>query len=525
MRGPNSQSRRVNYPLPRIEDLLVKQGGNQIFSILDLRQAFHQQPLHPDSRPITCCYTPLGVYQWKVNVMGLANASQQFQQMIDDRLQPVRDIATPYIDDILIGTRVDEGENLFEKHFQDVQRVLDVLKEEQLICDIKKCQFFVREVEFCGHILGNGTRRPAPGKLKAVEKWELPMSITALRAFLGFTNYYSSYIEKYADLAAPMQEKLKVPREEGRKGSKKKIEWSKADIEAFERLKQVLCSKLVLQRVNPDKPFVLRVDASGYAAGGALEQLLDEDRAPTVEDVMNKKTVPVAFLSRKLTGGQRNWTPRELETYAIILALQKWESWIGLQPVLILTDHKSLEAWTREVLDTPSGPVGRRARWHQFLSRFDLQVGYIPGRDNTIADVMSRWAYPASQALRDISKHGSAQDKEDMENEIALEREEESMCVWACRRGQADPINCWIRGVGDRENQPISSPPLHPRGQVPHWLPSHLPPRRPIPPLPPKGFVLGKESPPVSEIAIIPPSPREILDLQASEQGEGESEF
>ena len=99
------------------------------------------------------------------------------------------------------------------------------------------------------------------------------------------------------------------------------------------------------------------------------------------------------------------------------------------------------------------------------------------------------------------------------------------MCVWACRRGQADPINCWIRGLGDKENQPISSPPLHPRGPVPHWLPSPLPPRRPIPPLPPKGLVLGKESPPVPEIAIIPPSPRESLDLLASEQGEGESGF
>ena len=94
-----------------------------------------------------------------------------------------------------------------------------------------------------------------------------------------------------------------------------------------------------------------------------MEQLLDEERTPAVEDVMKKKTVPVAFMSRKLTDPQRNWTPRELETYAIIMALQKWESWIGLQPVLILTDHKSLESWTKEVLDTPSGPIGRRARW------------------------------------------------------------------------------------------------------------------------------------------------------------------
>ena len=135
-------------------------------------------------------------------------------------------------------------------------------------------------------------------------------------------------------------------------------------------------------------------------------------------------------MSWKLSDPQRNWTTRELEPYAIILALKKWESWIGLQPVLILTDHKSLESWTKEVLDTPSVPVGRRARWHQFLSRFDLTVGYIPGKDNTIPDVLSRWAYPASQAHRDISKHGSLADMELMEAEIALEKEEESRCVW-----------------------------------------------------------------------------------------------
>ena len=69
-------------------------------------------------------------------------------------------------------------------------------------------------------------------------------------------------------------------------------------------------------------------------------------------------------MCRKLAEGQRKWTPRELETYAIILALQKWESWISLQPVLVLTDDQSLESWAREVLDTRNGPLGRRARWH-----------------------------------------------------------------------------------------------------------------------------------------------------------------
>jgi hypothetical protein len=99
MKGPNSQTRRINYPLPVIEDLLVKQGAKQMFSILDLKQAFHQQPMAPASRHITTSWTPMGLFQWKVNVMGLTNAPQQFQQMIDWALREVRDVADAYIDD------------------------------------------------------------------------------------------------------------------------------------------------------------------------------------------------------------------------------------------------------------------------------------------------------------------------------------------------------------------------------------------------------------------------------------------
>ena len=116
--------------------------------------------------------------------------------------------------------------------------------------------------------------------------------------------------------------------------------------------------------MNPDEPFVLHTDASGYAVGASLEQMVDKVRMPSPEDVQQKKTIPVAFLLRKLTPSQSNWVPREQETYAIVLALMKWETWIGLQPVLVLTDHQALEHWAREVLDAPSGPVSRRSCWH-----------------------------------------------------------------------------------------------------------------------------------------------------------------
>ena len=252
---------------------------------------------------------------------------------------------------------------------------------------------------------------------------------------MGFTNYYNTYVHDYARVVARLQDKLKVPREIGKKGSKAKISWDAQDQECFEEIKKRLCSKLILQRVNPDRPFVLRTDASRFAVGATLEQLVDSDRKPTVEDVLTGKTVPVAFMSRKLTSTQQNWSPREQETYAIILALQKWETWIGLQPVPILSDHKALESWAREVLDTPSGPLGRRSRWHQILSKYDLSVGYIPGKNNTVADILSRWAYPAGQAARDISIHGSAGDDAEMKGIMKKEKEDARGSVYVTLGG------------------------------------------------------------------------------------------
>ena len=418
-------------PLPRIEDILTGQGRKYMFSVMDLKDAFHQVPLHVDSRPYTCCSTPRGTKQWYVVVMGLKNGVAIFQRVIDYCLRDVSDVADPYVDDIIIGTMWQGGEEAtLRAHDEDVRRVMDQLKVHKLVADIKKCRFFVTEVEFCGHILGGGKRRPAPGKLMALEKWEAPKTVTALRGFLGFTNYYSTYVKDYAAYAAPLLDLLKLNRIDGKKGSKKAVKFGPKEHESFESLKRELLRGLELQTVNPDKPFILRVDASDRAVGAALEQMAEDGfKMPTATDALTRRTVPVAFCSRKLTAGQvRTWSPREKETYAIVLALQKWSNYIGLQPVLILTDHKSLEVWATETLDTPSGPAGRLARWHETLSKFDLQVTYIPGKDNVVADALCRWAYPASKAFADVSIHGSVEDDEAMRAIIEEERREERSC-------------------------------------------------------------------------------------------------
>lgn len=143
--------------------------------------------------------------------------------------------------------------------------------------------------------------------------------------------------------------------------------------------------------------------------------------------LLNKiKTYPVAFFSRKLTDSQiRTWPIREKEAYAIVSILKKYASLIGLNPVLILTDHKSLENWTTEVLEGLGGPTGRRARWHLLLSHFKLEIRYVKGENNPLADAMSRWAYPAGDG-EDNCFHGTPQEEEKMARLIEQERAEEA---------------------------------------------------------------------------------------------------
>ncbi|EPS66701.1 hypothetical protein M569_08076, partial [Genlisea aurea] len=88
-------------------------------------------------------------------------------------------------------------------------------------------------------------------------------------------------------------------------------------------------------------------------------------------------------------------------------------------PVLVQTDHRALEHWVTENVDTPSGPRGRRGRWHEILSQFDVTIEYLPGNENVVADAMSRWAYPATSARQDVSWHGGAEAKHFASEQVA----------------------------------------------------------------------------------------------------------
>ena len=179
-----------------------------------------------------------------------------------------------------------------------------ILDANQLICGPKKGKLFLKSVEFCGSLLDNGTRRPSPGKLVAIQKWKRPETLTELRGFLGCCIFYNTFVPNYAEFAAPLTELLKVGRDTGKAGSKVRVKWTDECEEAFHHLKAALCEVATLEVPRFDTPFYIRTDASRYAIGAVLEQV----------DKTTGDHYPLAFWSWKLAPRQMQRLPREQET-------------------------------------------------------------------------------------------------------------------------------------------------------------------------------------------------------------------
>ena len=287
------------------------------------------------------------------------------------------------------------------------------------MCGPIKGKMFLQSVEFCGSILEDWTRRPAPGKMAALQLWERAKTITQLLVFLGCCNYYHEFLPLYTKYSGPLTELLKVGKVEGKKGSQVKLKWTPECEEAFTGLKQALANVVTLKTPRLDgRPFYIRTEASRYAIGATIEQVDDEGHHH-----------PLAFWGRKLTTRQRNWSPREQEAYVVPCALRRYEGWIMCRRVEVLTDHKSLESRRREYVDTPGGLPGRRGRSHEFLSKRFLHVTYIPAHYNTVADALSCWAYPASEAYSELSFHGTSTDNAKV---IEFDKEEQALIKKHC---------------------------------------------------------------------------------------------
>ena len=319
-------------------------------------------------------------------------------------------------------------------------KFFEKLEECHLKVRFDKCHLFMERIKYCGHVLHGGLRSPAPSKVDAVRNWPKPKAPKQMKGFLEVVNWYSIYIRNFSNIAAPLMTSLqgkyeRVPGVDSRKGrcrvprERNCIQWTPEMESAFVQLKEALSAQCELYIPLPDGEYRIHVDACDHGVGAVLEQQSPEG-----------EWKPCAFFSRKLEGkdrkGQRAWSTREQETYALVSCLLKFKSWIGGPKVAVYTDHKCFGSWYKEDLRTLSGPLGRRGRWDEFLCRYHIEVVYKPGKDNTVADGLSRWAYPAKSADDTNSQGSDADQKGVMKQERELKEREAKFVAQRARDTQ-----------------------------------------------------------------------------------------
>ena len=192
----NSMTKLNKHPLPLIGEMFERVRGAKKFTTLDLYRAYNLLRMRRGDEWKTAFRTWYGHFEWLVMPFGLANAPAAFQAFISEILADLLDQGVlVYLDDILIYAESDE------EHDRLVHEVLCWLKENKLFCKISKCVFGAEWVHWLGHRISADGIKMDPGKVKSIESWPVPTSVKELQKFLGFANYYRTFINTFGKQA------------------------------------------------------------------------------------------------------------------------------------------------------------------------------------------------------------------------------------------------------------------------------------------------------------------------------------
>ncbi|KAI3815748.1 hypothetical protein L1987_15429 [Smallanthus sonchifolius] len=279
----NKLTIKNRYLLPRIDDLFDQLKGSTCFSKIDLRSGYHQLRVLDEDIPKTAFRTRYGHYEFMVMPFGLTNAPAVFMDLMNRVCKPYLDkFVIIFIDDILIYSKMKA------EHEQHLRLILELLKKEQLYAKFSKCEFWLKEVQFLGHIVNDKGIHVDPAKIEAIKNWSTPKTPTEIRSFLGLAGYYRRFIPNFSKIAVLLTALTH---------KSKSYEWGPKQEEAFQTLKHKLCNAPILTIPSGNDDFVVYCDASNQGLGCVLMQ----------------RGQVIAYASRQLKIHEKNYTTHDLE--------------------------------------------------------------------------------------------------------------------------------------------------------------------------------------------------------------------
>ncbi|KAF8752476.1 hypothetical protein RHS01_07693 [Rhizoctonia solani] len=328
----NDVTHKNVYPLPRQDDLMAKLRHAKIFTKLDLRWGYNNVRIKEGDEWKTAFRTKYGLFEYLVMPFGLTNAPAAFQHFMNDLFRDLIDVTV-----------------------------------NQLFCKLLKCHFHVTTVDYLGIVISPSGFSMDQKKVEAVTSWPQPRTVKQVQAFLGFVNYLRRFIPNFSSVARPLHNL-----------TRKETPWSWGNLEeaAFQELKVLVTKSPVLIHSNPELPYYLETDASGVAMGAILSQRGSDNRLH-----------PIAYMSKLFSGAEANYDTHDKELLAIIKALEEWRIFLEAtdKPIQVFTDHRNLEYWMKAQTFNR-----RHAQWRIFLSNFNFEIHYRPGKQLGKPDALSR---------------------------------------------------------------------------------------------------------------------------------------
>ena len=342
------------YPLPSIESIVNEVAKWKRISTLDLKSAYHQIKIHPKDRPYISFQSGLELYQWKVMPFGLTNAVAAFQRVMNEFINRYKlKGVNVYLDNITVGG-MDQA-----SHDKNLSALKEAAKTENFTFNENKCQYDRSQIQFLGHLMGNGEIKPDPERIAPLKDLEVPKSKKELQRILGLFSYYSKWVTNFLEIIRPLVQNEAFP-------------LSNDAISAFHLMKNKLADA-TLQPIDEAVPFTIETNASDF----------------TIAATLNQNGKPVAFHARTLSTSEQRHSAVEKEAYAVVEALRKWKHLLLGKHFTLITNQRSV-SFMLDMRHTSKIKNDKILRWRLELAAFDFTIIYRPGKLNFAPDTLSR---------------------------------------------------------------------------------------------------------------------------------------